>query len=126
MAAATKKSGSKSAVLKIADPPPVSERKLKKLIEDATVDCYDDSEVLSGFLSVIQDNLTVPFETIVLGHRVTVIEVDFNDSDDIVAICESDDGDEQAIPILNLPLPKPPPTGYEWIEAYRRFTCGNW
>jgi hypothetical protein len=27
----------------------------------------------------------------------------------------------QAIPILDLPLPDPPPDGAEWIAAYRRW-----
>jgi hypothetical protein len=27
----------------------------------------------------------------------------------------------QAIPILDLPLPTPPPDGAEWIEAYRHW-----
>jgi hypothetical protein len=30
----------------------------------------------------------------------------------------------QRIPILDLPLPKPPPAGAEWIEAYRRWARG--
>jgi hypothetical protein len=30
-------------------------------------------------------------------------------------------GQRQMIPILNLPLPSPPPVGWEWIEAYRHW-----
>ncbi|QYC45490.1 hypothetical protein Nocox_39735 [Nonomuraea coxensis DSM 45129] len=29
--------------------------------------------------------------------------------------------DEQAIGILDLPLPDPPPIGAEWIHAFRRW-----
>jgi len=39
---------------------------------------------------------------------------------EIVAICRRDPV-EQAIGILDLPLPEPPPDGAEWIEAYRHW-----
>jgi len=33
---------------------------------------------------------------------------------------------EQAVPILALPLPSPPPAGAEWIEACRRWLRGDY
>jgi hypothetical protein len=33
--------------------------------------------------------------------------------------------ERQSIPILDLPLPKPPPAGAEWIEAYRYWARGR-
>jgi hypothetical protein len=51
---------------------------------------------------------------------VTVASVDLTDSNQIVAMCRRD-GLRQVIPILDLPLPTPPPAGAEWIEAYRRW-----
>jgi hypothetical protein len=41
----------------------------------------------------------------------------------IVAICKRGRS-RQAIDILELPLPSPPPTGAEWIEAYRHWRKG--
>jgi hypothetical protein len=38
----------------------------------------------------------------------------------IVADCVRD-GQHQAISILDLPLPEPPPKGAEWIAAYRHW-----
>src|SRR5271157_3116587 len=38
----------------------------------------------------------------------------------VVAICVHGKH-RQAIPILDLPLPDPPPQGVEWIAAYRRW-----
>jgi hypothetical protein len=69
---------------------------------------------------MIEENLTAPFETRVLGVSVTVTGVDFTDSIQIVATC-CRDGLRQAMPILDLPLPTPPPPGTDWIEAYRRW-----
>ena len=67
---------------------------------------------------MIGDNLALPFETAVLGVTVTVRRIDYTDSG-IVAICALGKH-RQAIPILALPLPDPPPQGTEWIVAYRR------
>jgi hypothetical protein len=48
-----------------------------------------------------------------------VRKIDYTDSG-IVAICARGKH-QQAIPILDLPLPDPPPQGTEWIAAYRRW-----
>lgn len=90
--------------------PKISAARLKELVEEATVDAYNESERRVGFLTMIQDNLEVPFETDVLGVPVQVTSVDFNDADEIVAICTR--GPQvQPIPVLDLPLPDPPPQG---------------
>lgn len=45
------------------------------MVEEATVDCYDEKEQLTGLATMIEDNLRVPFETTVLGVTVTVTGV---------------------------------------------------
>ena len=93
---------------------------LDKLIEEATVDAYNDSEQAGGFFAMLEDNLPLPFVTRVLGQEVTVAKVDITKGDHIVAICLRGKA-TQAIPILDLPLPDPRPEGAEWIDAYRRW-----
>ena len=97
---------------------PCSKRRLAELIEAATIDCYGDSEMRTGFLTMIEDHLAVPFTTTILGDEAQVIGVDIRDDDSVVAICRRGRA-TQSIPILDLPLPTPPPTGSEWIEAFR-------
>ena len=97
-----------------------SAKYLDKLIEEATTDAYNESEQAGGFLVMIEDNLSLPFATQVLGQAVTVIKVDITARDQIVAIC-SRGKLTQAIPILDLPMPDSAPDGAEWIEAYRRW-----
>ena len=43
------------------------EAELSAMIEEATVDCNDEEEALTGFATLIEENLEVPFETTVLG-----------------------------------------------------------
>ena len=98
---------------KIAKNTVLSPRHLDKLIEEATVDCYNEEEQATGFLTMIEENLALPFATRVLGVEASV-----------VAVCERD-GERQLISLTNLPLPSPPPSGAEWIAAYRRWACGR-
>jgi hypothetical protein len=93
---------------------------LDELIEQATVDCYNDSEQVTGLFTMIEEYLSLPFQTTVLGVPVTVARVDATADDRIVAICIRD-GHRQTIPILDLPLPDPAPDGWESVEAYRRW-----
>ena len=102
----------------------LSKRRLDAMIEEATVDCYNESEETGGWFTMIEEHLKVPFETRLLGICVTVERIDLNRNDEIVAVCRRDKH-RQTIPILDLPLPATPPAGAEWIEAYRRTHRGN-
>jgi hypothetical protein len=98
----------------------ISNARLEEMIEQVTVDAYGESEQTTGWFTVIDQNLAVPFETTVLGVAVTVERIDLDRSEQIVAVCRRG-RDRQALPILDLPLPVPEPDGAEWIEAYRRW-----
>jgi hypothetical protein len=98
----------------------LTKARLAEMIEQATVDAYGDSEQITGWFTMIEENLAVPFETKVLGIPVTIERVDLDRSETIVAICRRGRV-RQSLPIINLPLPTPLPDGAEWIEAYRRW-----
>jgi hypothetical protein len=95
-----------------------STARLDKLIEEATVDCYNESEEVTGIFTMLEENLTVLFATKLLGLEVTVERVDLNKAGEIVAVCRR--GRERLrVPVIDLPLPEPKPKGTEWIDAYR-------
>lgn len=98
----------------------LSEAELDKLVEQATVDAYDESEQTTGFYTMFEDHLAMPFGTEVLGVKVSVEQLEITDDDRIVAVCRRNNS-RQRIPILDLPLPDPRPEGAEWIDAYRRW-----
>lgn len=54
----------------------ISHAKLKSLIEEATVDAYCESEQRVGFLTMIEENIALPFVTCILGIEVTVDRID--------------------------------------------------
>jgi len=97
---------------------------LDRLIAEATVDCYNESEEITGIFTMLEEELAVPFVTKLLGVEVTVERVDLNDAGEIVAVCRRG-REHQRIPVLDLPLPRPTPRGAEWIDAYRRWAQGR-
>lgn len=97
-----------------------SAARLDEMIEEATVDCYNDSEQVCGLFTLLDEALAVPFETTVLGATVTVESIELTFDDQIMAVCVHGDT-RQLVRILDLTLPNPPPDGAEWIDAYRRW-----
>lgn len=95
-----------------------SRSRLQALIQEATVDCYDEEEAVTGFASAIEDALAVPFETEILGVTVQVESVQETDAGSLAAVCTRGRA-RQRIALEELPLPSPPPRGHEWIAAYR-------
>jgi hypothetical protein len=93
---------------------------LDAMIEDATVDCNDESDQIMGFHAQLDEHLDLPFSTSILGVDVKVEKLDVTERNDIVAVC-SRGKLRQRVLLLDLPLPTPPPRGSEWIDAFRRF-----
>ena len=96
---------------------------LDALIAEATVDCYNESECVTGFYTMLEEHLTVPFQTVVLGVDVTVTGLDLTEDGHITAVCTRGTA-TQRVPLLDLPLPMPKPEGGVWIDAYRRWAIG--
>jgi len=101
-------------------PKGISAAKLTEMIEEATVDADDESEQAIGWFTMLESYLELPFETEVLGVRVTVEKMDLRDDNGIVVVCRRGH-QKQSIAITDLPLPTPKPPGAEWIEAYRHW-----
>jgi Calcium binding len=110
---------SKQNVAEVATP-----AQLDELIEEAIVDCHDEEEQANGFFTVMDDNLALPFMTPILGVEASVAAIEMDEFGRIKAVCERN-GEQQRIDLLDLPLPSPPPSGAEWIAAYRRWLEGG-
>lgn len=93
---------------------------LEAVIDEVTVDGSGEDEQWTGLFTMLEENLALPFTTTVLGAEVTVRCVDITPGGRIVAL-GSRGRVQQAIGILDLPLPNPAPEGAEWIGAYRHW-----
>jgi hypothetical protein len=102
----------------------LSKARLNELVEEALVDAYDDSEQVTGFYAMIENDLRLPFETEILGMTVIVEGIDITEDDQLVALCRKDKT-KQRISLSDLPLTSPLPKGAEWIVAYRYWRTGK-
>ena len=90
--------------------------RLRALVEEATVDCYDEHEQLLGLANMIEENVACPFRARVIGEEVTVPGFDFT-GQSVFALCERKTKTYR-VEVSSLELPEPLPEGFEWIEAY--------
>ena len=100
----------------------ITKARIAAMIEEATVDAYGESEQATGFFTMIEQHLDLPFTTEVLGVTVTVAGVDLR-GDRVVAVCTRAKK-RLLLDLVELPLPSPRPSGSEWIEAYRHWRDG--
>ena len=101
----------------------LSPRHLDELIEQAIVDAYGPAEQAVGFHATLAQELALPFNAIVLGVTVSVRRLDLTNRGEVMAVCYHG-RERSSIPLTDLALPEPPPAGWEWIEAYRRWVRG--
>lgn len=99
---------------------PPTDGAIDSMIEEATVDAYGEVEQRIGFFTMLEQHVAVPFEVTILGVSAVVERIALTEDEQIVASCRRG-RQRQAIPILDLPLPKVLPAGAEWIEAYRHW-----
>ena len=93
---------------------------LEALIEEATIDCYNEHEQAVGLFTKIEDELDLPFTTRILGVAVAVVAVEQEDDGlGIAAVCERD-GECQFISLSDLPLPSPP-SSLSDLTVWRNF-----
>jgi hypothetical protein len=102
----------------------LSKARLDDLVEEALVDSYGESEQVTGFYTMMENDLRLPFETEVLGQTVMVEGINITEDDQLVAVCRKGKT-KQRISLSELPLPSPLPQGAEWIVAYRYWRTGK-
>jgi hypothetical protein len=101
----------------------LSKQRLDELVEEAIIDAHDQSEQATGFYTMMENDLSLPFEAEILGVPVVVESVDFSGDDQLVAVCLKGNR-RQRISLLDLPIPSPAPKGAQWIAAYCHWRNG--
>jgi hypothetical protein len=102
----------------------LSKARLDELVEEALVDAYGESEQVTGFYTMMENDLRLPFETRILGMTVSVEGIDITEDDQLVAVCRKGKT-TQRISLSELPVPSPLAEGAEWIVAYRYWRTGK-
>jgi hypothetical protein len=96
---------------------------LDRLIEDITVDCYNEEEQLVAFETAFDNDAHFPCPGTALGHNIEVLSVATkNNRRELIATCRHS-GHRYEIALLDIHLSADPDTT-RLIAAYRRWT-GN-
>lgn len=95
-------------------------KNLDQLIEEATIDCYDEHEQRIGFFCTLEDKLEFPFPAKVVGEKVMVTGVSQQNSS-IEAICQKGNKTYR-INILNIECNPKKVQGSQWIKAYQQWS----
>ena len=105
----------------------MDEKRLEALLEQATVDCYDEEEAFYGVLSTLDYSLNFPLQAEVLGEQVEVIGLDDRRSSlrkGIVARVRKG-GREYSVGLADLNFIAPDPVSAEWLAMYRYWADMN-
>src|SRR5437868_4081379 len=81
----------------------LSKARLDDLIDDALTDANGESEQVTGFYTMLENDLQLPFETQILGVTATVESIDITEDDQLVAVCRAGKT-RQRISLSELPL----------------------
>ena len=99
----------------------MDEESIDRLIEEIVVDCYDQEECQSSFLSALEDNLSFPFPAKIGKRKVLAVGMD-NKSEYVEAVVRDKIG-QFSVDILDLEIDEKV-DGYAWISAYRKWRNG--
>jgi hypothetical protein len=91
------------------------------MIEEATVDCYDEYEAFAGMLATLEDRLAFPFAAQVLGETVEVLDLDTKQSSErrgIVAKVRRG-GRQYTVALADLEAVEGGSETAAWLAAYR-------
>ena len=97
----------------------VDEDEVCEALEEATIDCYDESEQCMGLTTMAGESLAFPFQAKVLGETVEVVDSTVSKFDssgfDLVVL---HNGKCYAIAAHCVELQKPLPDGHIYLAAY--------
>jgi hypothetical protein len=95
---------------------------LDRVIETITVDCYNEDEEYTAFLTVIEEEVALPTAASMIGTPVTVVALDYADPDrGLVAVCRGPDG---AGEVAFADVAFPADTLAAWLHAAYRHHLG--
>ena len=95
--------------------------RIQALLEEATVDCYDDEEEFWGVFYALEEHLNFPLRAEALGDVVEVVGLDEERSGQRRGIlaCVRKGEREYPLALAELEFRDLDPVSAEWLEVYR-------
>jgi hypothetical protein len=100
--------------------PAQANAELDSLIEEITVDCYNEDEQLTAFQTAFENDATFPCSGTIVGEHVNVLSVHGEDNrHELIATCQRN-GHRYEIALLDIDVNADPDTT-RLIAAYRHW-----
>lgn len=96
---------------------------LDSLIDEATLNCYDEAECRIGFLTILQDNVPTPFAAKLNEKIVTIVKIDGNGR--VIKVFVKNGKASYPVDILDLEI-NPNTVSCKWIAAYKKWENEDW
>lgn len=104
----------------------MNRERLEELVEEATIDCYDEYEAFAGMEVALTDELAFPLTATAPGDPVTVTGIDSRSSPKRGIMATVDKGGTSyAFPLSELEFVDPDSSSEEWIAAFRLWMDGT-
>ena len=103
-----------------------SQEEIDRMIDEATVDCYDEHEAFMGVVCYLSDKMPFPFKAKWLGDVVEVIGIDDEESSDekeVMAQILTDD-DEYTVSLDELESMPDDTVNSKYLEMYEYWIRG--
>ncbi len=98
----------------------VNKAHLQELIEEATMDCYDEEEAFSGFWSMLDQGLIFPFHATILGEPLNVTGLSGRSALRRGLLAEIEkDGQTYTFPLSEMDVATLEGDAAAWIAAYQ-------
>jgi hypothetical protein len=97
------------------------EERLRELVAEATIDCYDEEEQFWGMLAALGDELDFPIAATLIGEQVELIDIDGDASSfhrGIVARVRHK-GQTYSVSLADLQITDADSHSAEWLAAYQ-------
>ena len=99
----------------------IDQDRLRELLEEATMDCYDEEEEFWGIFSTLDDSLIFPLQAKALGESVDVMGLDSSRSSSrrgVMALVRKGDQD-YPMALAELEFVDPDSESAEWLAMYK-------
>ena len=95
------------------------EKKFQKMVEEATVDCYNKYEQSSGWACTLADELSLPLKCLIFGKEAMLVDVDTDEYGTSVMGVIAKNKKKIRIPIQDVEIVDKKCKSLDWILAYR-------
>ena len=96
-----------------------NKNKFERMVEEATIDCYNEYEQCSGWACTLEEELPLPLKCLIFGEEATLVDVGADEHGTAVLGVITKNKKKIRIPIQDVEAIDKIAKNLEWLKAYR-------